>query len=143
MSETTPDTEKKTEAAESGSRSHLKAVSEGEQSPAPAEAGPVHRGGGHLTGLLALLLAVAVFAFLAQFSSNRQLQAQNAELQATLATTQAELEDARAQMGEARDAVGGLRDVLERIETLLAPPATEAPAAPAETPPAEAAPAVE
>jgi hypothetical protein len=125
MSETTPDSEKKAESSES-TRSHLQAVREEAPKEIPAHAGPVRQSGGHMTGLLALLLAVAVFALLAQFSTNRQLQAENAELQATLATTQAELEEARGQMDEARDAVGGLRDVLERIETLLAPKAPAA-----------------
>jgi len=134
MSETTPDTEK----TEASSRAHLKPVPERAPEAIPAHAGPVQHGGGHMTGLLALLLAVAVFAGLAQFSGNRQLQAENQELRDALVTTQAELDASRVQMNEARDALGGLRDVLVRIEGLLAPPAPEP--APAAEAPAEAAP---
>jgi type VI protein secretion system component VasK len=86
------------------------------------EAAPARQGGGYLTGLLALLLAAAVFGFLAQFSANRQLRAENQALAGELAAAQAELQTSRAQMAEAREAVGGLRDVLLRIESLLAPP---------------------
>jgi uncharacterized protein HemX len=140
MSESTPESEKTGSPARS---SHLKPVRDEASTPTPAQSGPVRQGGGHMTGLLALLLAVAVFALLAQFSGNRQLQAENQALGESLAATQAELDATRAQMTEARDAVGGLRDLLVRIEGLLAPPVPAAgeaaPAAPnAEAPPAPA-----
>jgi uncharacterized protein HemX len=137
MSETTPDTEKTESSARS---SHLKAVDEQAATPEPAQSGPVRQGGGHMTGLLALLLAVAAFAFLAQFSANRTLQAENQQLATALEATQAELAASRAQMNEARDGLAGLRDMLVRIEGLLAPPAP-AEAGAAEAPAEAAAPA--
>ena len=121
MSESTPDTTPKPDSADVGAR-HLQPVREESPAPAAAQSGPVRQSGGHMTGLLALLLAVTVFAFLSQFSNNQQLQAQNAELTATLADTQAELAATQKQVEGARDAFGGLKDVLARIETLLAPP---------------------
>ena len=135
MSETTPDSE----TTESAARPHLQPVPDEAPKAIPAHAGPVRQSGGHLTGLLALLLAVAVFALIAQFSAGRALEAENQELRGALAATQAELDSTRAQMTEARDALGGLRDVLVRIEGLLAPPA----AAPAAEAPVEAAPNAE
>jgi len=138
MSETTPDAEK-TEATPRSS--HLKPVRESASEPAPTQSGPVRQGGGYMTGLLALLLAVAVFALLAQFSGNRQLQAENQAMSEALAATQAELDATRVQMTEARDALGGLRELLVRIEGLLAPPAAEL--APPATEPSAPAPAVE
>ena len=123
MSEITPG------ASETSPRSHLKPVREDTPAPEAAEAAPARQGGGHLTGLLALLLAAAVFGFLAQFSANRELRSENQALAAELTTAQAELQASRTQMTEAREALGGLRNVLLRIETLLAPPVA-APAAP-------------
>jgi len=133
VSETTPDTD-------SASHPHLQPVREETPAPSPAQSGPVRQSGGHMTGLLALLLAVSVFALLAQFSTNQQLQGENQQLRDALAASQAELDASRGQMTEARDAVGGLRDVLVRIEGLLAPPA---PAEPVVAVPTEAAPATE
>jgi len=142
MSETTPDAGKTEKQSEAPARSaHLKPVQDAASESTPAQSGPVRRGGGHMTGLLALLLAVAAFALLAQFSGNRQLQAENQAMSEALAATQAELDATRVQMTEARDALGGLRELLVRIEGLLAPPAAEL--APPATEPSAPAPAVE
>jgi len=115
VSQTTPETQ------EGASHPHLQPVREEPLAGEPVPSGPVRQRGGHLTGLLALLLAASVFAFLAQFSANRQLQAENQELQEALSASQAQLQASQGQMDEARDAVGGLRAVLDRIEVLLTP----------------------
>jgi type VI protein secretion system component VasK len=114
-------------------------VSEKAAEPTPAPASPAQQSGSYFTGLLALLLAVAVFALLAQYSANQGLTAENQALQTELAATQAQLQASQEQMNSARDALGGLKDVLARIETLLVPPvaaggdATGAEASPVET----------
>ena len=124
------------ETTDASSHAHLQPVREGADSPAPTPATPVRQSGGHMTGLLALLLAVAVFAFLAQFSANQDLQGENQALRDALAGSQAEVDAGRGQMTQARDALGGLRNALVQIEGLLMPP-------PEAAAPAEAAPAAE
>ena len=109
------------ETNESASHPHLQPVREDTIARPPVPSGPVRQSGGHLTGLLALLLAAAVFAFLAQFSANRELQAENQQLQEALSASQAQLQASHGQMEQARDAVDGLRGTLDRIETLLTP----------------------
>ena len=127
MSETTPET---------GGHPHLTPVREDTPGQRPAQSGPARKSGGHMTGLLALLLAASVFAFLAQFSANRQLQIENQTLRNALAASQAELQANRGQMEEARSALGGLRGVLQRIEGLLTVPAAKTTAEPAAIAPA-------
>jgi len=82
---------------------------------------PARKGGGHMTGLLGLLLAVAIFAFLAQFSTNRQLTAEVQGLRQDLSTALTQLEASRGRAAEARGVVANVRSQLEDLDALLTP----------------------
>ena len=125
-----------TESTETPARTHLKPVTADTSAPASEPAPPARPGGGHMTGLLALLLAVAVFGFLAQLSQTRRLQDENRTLRTALAENVSELEAVQQKMGEARSALGGLRNVLSRIDALLAPPVADGATEPAAPTPA-------
>ncbi len=121
MSETTP-TESSAKPAASSSTPRLQAVPKDAPKPQTAPAAP-STGGGYMTGLFALLLAVAVFALVAVYSSNQSLAIQVEGLQGELAAAQAELDASRGQLAEARDIVGDVRGQLDALDAVLAPPA--------------------
>jgi uncharacterized protein HemX len=101
---------------------------ESARAPAASGAPAPAKGGGHMTGLLGLLLAVAIFAFLAQFSANRQLTAEVQGLRQDLSTALTQLEASRGRAAEARGVVANVRSQLEELDALLAPEPGLAPA---------------